>query len=65
MVGGRDYDQQPFNLATQGQRQPGSSIKPFTLAAALDRTGSPRARCGRRASASSTVPGPAGARSSS
>ena len=25
----------PFNLATQGQRQPGSSIKPFILAAAL------------------------------
>src|SRR3954454_3881243 len=37
MVGGRDYDQQPFNLATQGQRQPGSSIKPFTLATALTR----------------------------
>ena len=25
----------PFNLATQGQRQPGSSIKPFILASAL------------------------------
>ena len=37
MVGGRNYDQQPFNLATQGQRQPGSSIKPFTLATALTR----------------------------
>ncbi len=35
MVGGRDYQQEPFNLATQGQRQPGSSIKPFTLAEAL------------------------------
>jgi penicillin-binding protein 1A len=35
MVGGRDYDERPFNLATQGQRQPGSSIKPFILAEAL------------------------------
>jgi penicillin-binding protein 1A len=35
MVGGRDYAQRPFNLATQGQRQPGSSIKPFILGAAL------------------------------
>ena len=32
MVGGRDYATRPFNLATQGQRQPGSSIKPFILA---------------------------------
>jgi hypothetical protein len=35
MVGGRDYATRPFNLATQGQRQPGSSIKPFILAQAL------------------------------
>jgi len=35
MVGGRDYHEQPFNLATQGQRQPGSSFKPFILAQAL------------------------------
>ncbi|HEX5897958.1 MAG TPA: transglycosylase domain-containing protein [Solirubrobacteraceae bacterium] len=35
MVGGRDYATRPFNLATQGQRQPGSAIKPFILAAAL------------------------------
>src|SRR3954452_7725983 len=35
MVGGRDYAEEPFNLASQGQRQPGSSIKPFTLATAL------------------------------
>jgi penicillin-binding protein 1A len=35
MVGGRNYDERPFNLATQGQRQPGSSIKPFILAEAL------------------------------
>lgn len=36
MVGGNDYDNRPFNLATQGYRQPGSSIKPFTLVAAME-----------------------------
>jgi penicillin-binding protein 1A len=35
MVGGRDYNKTPFNLATQGQRQPGSAFKPFVLAQAL------------------------------
>ncbi len=35
MVGGRDYQEAPFNLATQGQRQPGSAFKPFILAQAL------------------------------
>jgi penicillin-binding protein 1A len=36
MVGGYDYRRQPFNLATQGQRQPGSAFKPFTLVTALE-----------------------------
>jgi len=31
----------PFNLATQGQRQPGSAFKPFVLATALRRGISP------------------------
>jgi len=35
MVGGRNYDETPFNLATEGERQPGSSFKAFDLAAAL------------------------------
>ncbi len=35
MVGGFDYGKAPFNLATNGQRQPGSSFKPFTLITAL------------------------------
>jgi penicillin-binding protein 1A len=35
MVGGDDYATKPFNLATQGQRQPGSAFKPFVLAEAL------------------------------
>jgi penicillin-binding protein 1A len=35
MVGGQDYYKKPFNLATQGRRQPGSSFKPFVLAEAL------------------------------
>ncbi len=33
--GSQDYSKRPFNLATQGQRQPGSSFKPFILAQAL------------------------------
>jgi penicillin-binding protein 1A len=36
MVGGRDYNKTPFNLATEGERQPGSSFKAFDLAAALE-----------------------------
>jgi penicillin-binding protein 1A len=42
MVGGplvdgqADYSRYPFNLATQGLRQPGSAFKPFTLAVALE-----------------------------
>jgi penicillin-binding protein 1A len=36
MVGGSDYDTRPFNLATNGHRQPGSSFKPFTLITALE-----------------------------
>jgi penicillin-binding protein 1A len=35
LVGGNDYNTTPFNLATQGQRQPGSAFKPFVLAQAL------------------------------
>ncbi len=41
MVGGRNYDRSPFNLATEGERQPGSSFKAFDLAAALERGISP------------------------
>jgi penicillin-binding protein 1A len=41
MVGGSDYSKVPFNLATQGQRQPGSAFKPFVLATALRRGISP------------------------
>jgi penicillin-binding protein 1A len=38
MVSGNgDYDNSPFNLATMGYRQPGSSFKIFTLAAALSK----------------------------
>jgi penicillin-binding protein 1A len=35
MVGGSDFESKPFNLATNGHRQPGSSFKPFTLVTAL------------------------------
>jgi penicillin-binding protein 1A len=41
MVGGTDYAKRPFNLATQGHRQPGSSFKPFTLVTALEQGRSP------------------------
>ncbi|HEX5375625.1 MAG TPA: transglycosylase domain-containing protein [Solirubrobacterales bacterium] len=41
MVGGPDFETKPFNLATQGQRQPGSSIKPFILLTALEQGISP------------------------
>jgi penicillin-binding protein 1A len=41
MVGGPDFETHPFNLATQGHRQPGSSIKPFTLLTALEEGISP------------------------
>jgi penicillin-binding protein 1A len=43
MVGGRDYQAKPFNLATQSRRQPGSAFKPFILAEALRRGISPGA----------------------
>jgi penicillin-binding protein 1A len=42
MVGGplvngqQDYKDFPFNVATEGHRQPGSAFKPFTLAMALE-----------------------------
>jgi penicillin-binding protein 1A len=35
MVGGSNFHQSQFNLAVQGERQPGSSFKPFVLATAL------------------------------
>jgi penicillin-binding protein 1A len=41
MVGGPNFDTKPFNLATQGYRQPGSSIKPFILLTALEQGISP------------------------
>jgi penicillin-binding protein 1A len=36
MVGGLSYASQPFNIATEGARQPGSAFKPFTLITALE-----------------------------
>ncbi|MDI3490386.1 MAG: penicillin-binding protein [Thauera sp.] len=37
LVGGFDFARTKFNHATQGQRQPGSSFKPFIYSAALER----------------------------
>ncbi len=42
MVGGRNYHQSQLNLAVQGERQPGSSFKPFVLATALSQGISPQ-----------------------
>jgi len=36
MVGGRDYEESPFNRAVQAKRQPGSTIKPLLYYAALE-----------------------------
>ena len=41
MQGGFSYEHSVFNRATQAQRQPGSSFKPFVYAAALDSGYSP------------------------
>ena len=41
MIGGQNYHRSQFNLATQGERQPGSAFKPFVLATALKENISP------------------------
>ncbi len=41
LIGGKDYHSDQYNLATQAQRQPGSSFKTFTLLAALNEGISP------------------------
>ena len=41
MVGGKDFGEMKFNLATQGKRQPGSTFKVFALMAALEQGISP------------------------
>jgi penicillin-binding protein 1A len=44
LVGGFDYNLQKFNHVTQAWRQPGSSIKPFIYAAAVEKGYSPGTR---------------------
>ncbi len=41
VVGGRNFDESPFNRATDALRQPGSAFKPFVFAAALEAGFSP------------------------
>ena len=41
MVGGKDFNEQQFNVAVQGRRQTGSSFKPFVLITALEQGISP------------------------
>ncbi|MGI9597828.1 MAG: transglycosylase domain-containing protein, partial [Acidimicrobiales bacterium] len=42
VVGGPEFEKEKFNLATQGLRQPGSSMKTFVLAALFEAGFSPR-----------------------
>ncbi len=42
LVGGRDWQSNKFNFATQARRQPGSSFKVFTLVTALEEGMPPR-----------------------
>ncbi|HXH88779.1 MAG TPA: PBP1A family penicillin-binding protein [Gaiellaceae bacterium] len=44
MVGGANFRESQFNLAVQGERQPGSAFKPFVLATALRQGISPATR---------------------
>lgn len=41
MVGGKDYNESQFNIATQARRQAGSTFKVFTLTAAVEEGMSP------------------------
>ena len=43
LVGGRTYAEAPFNRATNGMRQPGSSFKPFVYATAISDSMPPNA----------------------
>ncbi len=38
-IGGPDFSELQYNLATQGMRQPGSSFKPYVLATAIEQMG--------------------------
>jgi penicillin-binding protein 1A len=49
MVGGRDYEQNAFNRATQARRQPGSTFKLFVYLAALRAGYRPETAGGRHA----------------
>lgn len=44
MVGGRDFDREKYNCATQAHRQPGSSVKPFVWAVAIGHGMTPSSR---------------------
>lgn len=48
LQGGFSYEASVFDRATQAERQPGSSIKPFVYAAALDNGYSRRPWCWMR-----------------
>lgn len=56
LVGGKDFDTQQFNVAVQGERQPGSSFKPFVLVTALKEGISPE-QTYESSAGSFTIPG--------
>ncbi|MFZ5625328.1 MAG: penicillin-binding protein 1A, partial [Gemmatimonadota bacterium] len=56
MVGGRDFEDNKFNRAIQGLRQPGSTFKPFVYSAAI-RAGIPLSRVIDDAPISLEIPG--------
>ena len=65
MVGGFSFDESEFNRATQAQRQPGSSFKPFVYAAALDKGYTPSSIIATRRSRSTTAAANCGLRQTS
>lgn len=55
--GGRNFDEAQFDLATQGRRQPGSSLKPLTAASALEQGIPPNIQLEGNGPVSLEVPG--------
>jgi penicillin-binding protein 1A len=57
LVGGRDFRDAQYNLATQGARQPGSTFKMLTLATALENGYSPEDQIDGNAGCRFDIPG--------
>jgi penicillin-binding protein 1A len=57
IVGGRDFNESPFNRAVQAKRQSGSAFKPFVFAAALESGYSPASVIGNLNEPTETLEG--------